>query len=74
MSSDRSNHEAGLNGHRFSKLFMSLLASEFRKQNDPELKTIIKDQFEGQVKHVTQCSRCAYRSEKSGESHSDLER
>ncbi|KAE8539220.1 hypothetical protein D1P53_004316 [Cryptococcus gattii VGV] len=45
----------------FSKLFMSLIASEFSKHPDPKLKTLVKDQFEGTMQYITQCE-CGYES------------
>ncbi|OXG77311.1 ubiquitin carboxyl-terminal hydrolase 48 [Cryptococcus neoformans var. grubii Br795] len=45
----------------FSKLFMSLIASEFSKHPDPKLKTLVRDQFEGTMQYITQCE-CGYES------------
>ncbi|ORY26328.1 hypothetical protein BCR39DRAFT_541321 [Naematelia encephala] len=47
----------------FSKLFMSLIASEFAKQPDPALKSLLTDLFEGTLEYTTQCDQCKYQSE-----------
>lgn len=65
---------------RFSKLFMSHLDAEFRKQAAPSLKSLVADQvhsstciffdypnsskFEGKQVYGTVCDRCSYRSER----------
>ncbi|KAI6118845.1 hypothetical protein EV401DRAFT_2057534 [Pisolithus croceorrhizus] len=49
----------------FSKLFMSHLDIEFRKQSAPSLKTLISTQFQGQLVYGTICSNCESRSERS---------
>ncbi|WWD17001.1 hypothetical protein CI109_101437 [Kwoniella shandongensis] len=46
----------------FSKLFMSVIASEFAKHPNPQLKTAITDQFEGKTQYITQCQSCRYES------------
>ncbi|CCM02089.1 uncharacterized protein FIBRA_04166 [Fibroporia radiculosa] len=48
----------------FSKLFMAHLDAEFRKQQDPTLKTLIADQFQGKQVYGTICERCQHRSER----------
>ncbi|KDQ34247.1 hypothetical protein PLEOSDRAFT_152885 [Pleurotus ostreatus PC15] len=48
----------------FSKLFMSHLDAEFRKQAAPSLKSLVADQFEGKQVYGTVCDRCSYRSER----------
>ncbi|KDQ60998.1 hypothetical protein JAAARDRAFT_191121 [Jaapia argillacea MUCL 33604] len=48
----------------FSKLFMSHLDTEFRKQEDTGLKTLIPDQFQGKQVYGTLCSNCHNRSER----------
>ncbi|ODN97958.1 hypothetical protein I350_07595 [Cryptococcus amylolentus CBS 6273] len=45
----------------FSKLFMSLIASEFGKNPDPKLKNLVSDQYEGKMRYVTKCE-CGYES------------
>ncbi|KAL0946674.1 hypothetical protein HGRIS_012863 [Hohenbuehelia grisea] len=47
----------------FSKLFMSHLDAEFRKQINPSLQSLITNQFEGTQVYGTICHRCKYRSE-----------
>ncbi|KAJ7047010.1 hypothetical protein C8F04DRAFT_1062446 [Mycena alexandri] len=42
----------------FSKLFMSHLDAEFKKQSDPVLKSLITDQFQGKQIYGTICSKC----------------
>ncbi|KAJ7172277.1 hypothetical protein C8R46DRAFT_1175273 [Mycena filopes] len=42
----------------FSKLFMSHLDAEFKKQSDPVLKSLITDQFQGKQIYGTICSNC----------------
>lgn len=49
----------------FSKLFMSHLDIEFRKQSASSLKTLISTQFQGQLVYGTICSNCASKSERS---------
>ncbi|KAK7054721.1 hypothetical protein VNI00_003184 [Paramarasmius palmivorus] len=49
----------------FSKLFMSHLDSEFKKQPNPRLKSLITDHFEGTQVYGTVCDRCNYKSERS---------
>ncbi|KAF4603807.1 hypothetical protein EYR38_004223 [Pleurotus pulmonarius] len=48
----------------FSKLFMSHLDAEFRKQVTPSLRSLVADQFEGKQVYGTVCDRCSYRSER----------
>ncbi|WWC62222.1 uncharacterized protein I303_104817 [Kwoniella dejecticola CBS 10117] len=45
----------------FSKLFMSVLASEFAKHPDAKIRSFMKDQFEGEMEYVTTCE-CGYES------------
>ncbi|WVQ77862.1 hypothetical protein IAR50_007560 [Cryptococcus sp. DSM 104548] len=45
----------------FSKLFMSLIASEFGKNPDPNLKSLVSDQYEGKMQYITKCE-CEYES------------
>ena len=68
---------------RFSKLFMAHLDTEFQKQADPTLKTLISSQvcsgtfssvlgsrsskFQGNQTYVTTCQKCDYRSERSSD-------
>lgn len=47
----------------FSKLFMAHLDSEFQKQADPKLKSLVADQFQGKQVYTTVCSNCNTRSE-----------
>ncbi|KAF7363613.1 hypothetical protein MSAN_01018400 [Mycena sanguinolenta] len=42
----------------FSKLFMSHLDAEFKKQSNPALKSLITDQFQGKQVYGTICSNC----------------
>lgn len=49
---------------RFSKLFMSHLDNEFKKQSDPQLQSLLPSQFEGKVVHATVCDKCKSRSER----------
>ncbi|KZT68135.1 hypothetical protein DAEQUDRAFT_340767 [Daedalea quercina L-15889] len=51
----------------FSKLFMAHLDTEFQKQADPSLKTLISHQFQGSQTYVTTCQACQYRSERSSD-------
>ncbi|KAJ9125512.1 hypothetical protein QFC22_000473 [Naganishia vaughanmartiniae] len=46
----------------FSKLFMTHLQNEFSKQNNPLVKTLISDQFEGDLEYVTRCQKCGFKS------------
>ncbi|KAF9265554.1 cysteine proteinase [Marasmius fiardii PR-910] len=47
----------------FSKLFMSHLDAEFKKQSDVRVKSLVTDQFEGEQIYGTACSNCQYKSE-----------
>ncbi|QRW14456.1 ubiquitin carboxyl-terminal hydrolase [Ceratobasidium sp. AG-Ba] len=47
----------------FSKLFMSHLDNEFKKQQDVPLQSLITDQFEGKQVYGTRCARCNKSSE-----------
>ncbi|EPQ58342.1 cysteine proteinase [Gloeophyllum trabeum ATCC 11539] len=47
----------------FSKLFMSYLDAEFKKQSEPSLRTLIPDQFQGTQVYGTECLNCHNRSE-----------
>uniref|UniRef100_A0A0W0FLB1 ubiquitinyl hydrolase 1 n=1 Tax=Moniliophthora roreri TaxID=221103 RepID=A0A0W0FLB1_MONRR len=49
----------------FSKLFMSHLDEEFKKQPNPRLKSLITDHFEGTQVYCTVCRECNYKSERS---------
>ncbi|KAF7338128.1 hypothetical protein MVEN_02037600 [Mycena venus] len=42
----------------FSKLFMSHLDAEFKKQSNPALQSLITDQFQGKQVYGTICSNC----------------
>ncbi|KAG6814529.1 hypothetical protein H0H92_000055 [Tricholoma furcatifolium] len=48
----------------FSKLFMSHLDAEFKKQANPRVKSLITDQFQGKIVYGTLCNNCQYRSER----------
>ncbi|KZP12614.1 cysteine proteinase [Athelia psychrophila] len=48
----------------FSKLFMSHLDAEFRKQAIPTLRSLIPDQFEGKQIYGTTCDACGHCSER----------
>ncbi|KAJ6623503.1 hypothetical protein B0H10DRAFT_2010118 [Mycena sp. CBHHK59/15] len=43
----------------FSKLFMSHLDAEFKKQSSPSLQSLITDQFQGKQIYGTICTQCA---------------
>ncbi|OCF60862.1 hypothetical protein L486_00506 [Kwoniella mangroviensis CBS 10435] len=45
----------------FSKLFMSVLASEFAKHPNPKIRSFLKDQFEGVMEYSTTC-KCGHKS------------
>ncbi|KAI0273307.1 cysteine proteinase [Gloeopeniophorella convolvens] len=47
----------------FSKLFITHLDDELKKQPDPALKRLVSDQFEGKQAYATTCKRCGTRSE-----------
>ncbi|KAH9173623.1 cysteine proteinase [Lactarius sanguifluus] len=47
----------------FSKLFVTHLDDEFKKQPDPALKNLVSNQFEGTQTYATTCMRCGTRSE-----------
>lgn len=51
----------------FSKLFMSHLDVEFRKQEVPELHSLVSDQFQGTQVYGTACDSCQYRSERTAD-------
>jgi uncharacterized UBP type Zn finger protein len=51
----------------FSKLFMTHLQAEFQKQTQPELRSLITDQFEGRLAYVTTCHGCHNRTERQSE-------
>ncbi|KAI0345367.1 cysteine proteinase [Trametopsis cervina] len=51
----------------FSKLFMAHLDSEFQKQSDPTLKSLIADQFQGKEVYATVCTRCHKRSQRDND-------
>ncbi|KAJ6525652.1 hypothetical protein B0H19DRAFT_585928 [Mycena capillaripes] len=44
----------------FSKLFMSHLDAEFKKQSNPALKSLVTDQFQGKQVYGTICSSCKF--------------
>ncbi|KAF5380840.1 hypothetical protein D9615_004069 [Tricholomella constricta] len=48
----------------FSKLFMSHLDAEFKKQANPKVKSLVTDQFQGKQVYGTICNHCKYRSER----------
>ncbi|WVQ80125.1 hypothetical protein IAT38_002226 [Cryptococcus sp. DSM 104549] len=45
----------------FSKLFMSIIASEFAKHPNPQLRMLVREQFEGTMQYITECE-CGYQS------------
>ncbi|KIK57675.1 hypothetical protein GYMLUDRAFT_75287 [Collybiopsis luxurians FD-317 M1] len=49
----------------FSKLFMTHLDAEFKKQPQPSLQSLITSQFEGEQVYGTLCVRCGYSSERT---------
>lgn len=49
----------------FSKLFMSHLDAEFKKQADPAVRMLIESQFQGSQVYGTFCHACQYKSERS---------
>ncbi|KAL0577943.1 hypothetical protein V5O48_004050 [Marasmius crinis-equi] len=49
----------------FSKLFMSHLDAEFKKQSNPRVKSLVTDQFEGEQVYGTACSNCQNKSERT---------
>ncbi|KAI0670438.1 cysteine proteinase [Trametes maxima] len=51
----------------FSKLFMAHLDTEFKKQGDPELQSLIMNQFEGKQVYNTVCQNCLRRSERDSD-------
>ncbi|KAG6376492.1 hypothetical protein JVT61DRAFT_2485 [Boletus reticuloceps] len=51
----------------FSKLFMSHLDNEFQKQLNPSLRTLISDQFQGELVYGTLCHNCRFRSERTSD-------
>lgn len=51
----------------FSKLFISHLDAEFKKQSIPAIKSLITDQFQGKQVYGTICNRCHYRSERTSD-------
>ncbi|TFK55130.1 cysteine proteinase [Heliocybe sulcata] len=51
----------------FSKLFMSYLDSEFKKQSVTSLKTLVPDQFQGNQIYGTECQNCHNKSERNSE-------
>ncbi|PPQ63065.1 hypothetical protein CVT24_005920 [Panaeolus cyanescens] len=48
----------------FSKLFMSHLDAEFKKQSLPKLQSLIADQFQGNQVYGTICHQCQNKSER----------
>ena len=52
---------------RFSKLFMAHLDTEFQKQSDPGLKSLLADQFQGTQVYGTECAVCHTKSERESE-------
>ncbi|KAI0637029.1 cysteine proteinase [Trametes polyzona] len=51
----------------FSKLFMAHLDTEFKKQKDSELQSLVANQFEGKQSYNTVCQRCQRRSERDSD-------
>ncbi|KAF4614469.1 hypothetical protein D9613_002689 [Agrocybe pediades] len=51
----------------FSKLFMSHLDNEFKKQSNPSVQSLIKNQFQGSQVYGTVCHGCKNRSERSSD-------
>ncbi|KAI0780996.1 cysteine proteinase, partial [Trametes elegans] len=51
----------------FSKLFMAHLDTEFKKQQDPALQSLIANQFEGKQVYNTVCQNCQRRSERDSD-------
>ncbi|KAG7447960.1 cysteine proteinase [Guyanagaster necrorhizus] len=51
----------------FSKLFMSHLDAEFKKQISPSLRSLLTDQFQGNQVYGTVCDTCGYKSERSSD-------
>ncbi|KAF7294772.1 hypothetical protein MIND_01014800 [Mycena indigotica] len=51
----------------FSKLFLSHLDTEFQKQSNPVLKTLITDQFQGKRVYGIICSKCGNDSPKDSD-------
>ncbi|CDO68332.1 hypothetical protein BN946_scf184799.g59 [Trametes cinnabarina] len=51
----------------FSKLFMAHLDTEFKKQQDAELQSLIANQFEGKLVYNTVCQKCLRRSERDSD-------
>ncbi|KAI0293067.1 hypothetical protein BC826DRAFT_1016774 [Russula brevipes] len=51
----------------FSKLFITHLDDEFKKQPDPALKHLVSNQFEGIQTYATTCMRCGARSENNSD-------
>lgn len=49
---------------RFSKLFMSHLDTEFKKQTSPRLRALVEDRFQGKQVYGTRCDTCEYQSER----------
>ncbi|WVQ99731.1 hypothetical protein IAU59_006873 [Kwoniella sp. CBS 9459] len=45
----------------FSKLFMNVLEGEFKTHDDPNLRSFMKNQFEGTMQYLTRCD-CGYES------------
>lgn len=42
----------------FSKLFLNLLEEKLSLQTDPEVSTMVPNQFRGEYEYVTRCSKC----------------
>ncbi|KAG8960305.1 hypothetical protein FRC03_006787 [Tulasnella sp. 419] len=51
----------------FSKLFLSHLATEFEKQPIPSLRSLVADQFQGELVHAIECQTCKNVSERSSD-------
>ncbi|KAG8217868.1 hypothetical protein J3R82DRAFT_6034 [Butyriboletus roseoflavus] len=51
----------------FSKLFMSHLDNEFQKQHAPALRTLVSNQFQGELVYGTHCHNCRSKSERSSD-------
>ncbi|KAH9981004.1 hypothetical protein BGW80DRAFT_1267806 [Lactifluus volemus] len=51
----------------FSKLFITHLDDEFKKQPDPALRHLVSNQFQGTQTYATTCTRCGTRSENNSD-------
>ncbi|VVC42411.1 Ubiquitin specific protease, conserved site,Ubiquitin specific protease domain,Ubiquitin-related [Cinara cedri] len=48
--------------HEFSNLFLSVLENKFSTQSDASVRDMVKDNFLGEYKYVTTCSKCKTKS------------